>query len=563
MLTDAALTGVSRSPNATARNKILPILGTVVALTLQAPAAASVNTQEWKNIAGTTVTSVDKDGRLTAANLTLTGFAGVLKAAAGVVAGSATTTDLPEGTNLYYTDARARAAITGTLNRITVTVGVVDISASYIGQASITTLGTVTTGTWTGTAIADAYISSAATWNAKEPAIAAGTTAQYWRGDKSWQTLDKTAVGLGNVENTALSTWAGSANITTLGTIGTGTWNATAIADGKIASALTGKTYNALTLTAAAVGFTIAGGTTSKTLTVPLDATVSGTNTGDQTSVSGNAGTATALQTARLINTVSFNGTADITVTAAAGTLTGATLAAGVTASSLTSVGTLTALTVSGTFTVSNTGVNNIAGNLHIGSASSAARAFRIAGITLSGDNQIGALISPTFTSASTTSGTTMDLTLATAASAFTVTNGYCLRLETPSIGAASAITTNYALKIENQTGGGTNYAIKTGTGLHDFGDDLKMTTVGKGLYVKEGSNATMGTATLVLGTATVNTTKVTANSRIFLCSESLGTITSPVAVAVTARTAGTSFTITSANLTDTSVIAWIIVEPA
>jgi hypothetical protein len=39
--------------------------------------------------------------------------------------------------------------------------------------------------------------------NAKENTIAAGTTAQYYRGDKTWQTLDKTAVGLGNVENTS------------------------------------------------------------------------------------------------------------------------------------------------------------------------------------------------------------------------------------------------------------------------------------------------------------------------------------------------------------------------
>ena len=39
--------------------------------------------------------------------------------------------------------------------------------------------------------------------------------------------------------------------------------------------------FNSLTLTSVAVGFTIAGGTTSKTLTVPLDASVSGTNTGD------------------------------------------------------------------------------------------------------------------------------------------------------------------------------------------------------------------------------------------------------------------------------------------
>ena len=36
-------------------------------------------------------------------------------------------------------------------------------------------------------------------------------------------------VGLGSVENTALSTWAGTSSITTLGTIATGTWNGTAI----------------------------------------------------------------------------------------------------------------------------------------------------------------------------------------------------------------------------------------------------------------------------------------------------------------------------------------------
>jgi hypothetical protein len=39
---------------------------------------------------------------------------------------------------------------------------------------------------------------------------------------------------------------------------------------------------------------------------------LSGTNTGDQTTITGNAGTATALQTARNIQGVSFNGTADI-----------------------------------------------------------------------------------------------------------------------------------------------------------------------------------------------------------------------------------------------------------
>ena len=46
-------------------------------------------------------------------------------------------------------------------------------------------------------------------------------------------------VGLGYVENTALSTWAGSTNLTTLGTVATGTWQGTAIADSYVASAST------------------------------------------------------------------------------------------------------------------------------------------------------------------------------------------------------------------------------------------------------------------------------------------------------------------------------------
>jgi len=64
------------------------------------------------------------------------------------------------------------------------------------------------------------------------------TTGSY--SDPAWITsLAASKVGLGNVENTALSTWAGSTNITTLGTITTGTWTGTAIA---IANGGTGAT---------------------------------------------------------------------------------------------------------------------------------------------------------------------------------------------------------------------------------------------------------------------------------------------------------------------------------
>lgn len=55
----------------------------------------------------------------------------------------------------------------------------------------------------------------------------------------SWSTVTKSDVGLANVENTALSTWAGSTNLTTLGTIATGTWNANTIGVTKGGTGLT------------------------------------------------------------------------------------------------------------------------------------------------------------------------------------------------------------------------------------------------------------------------------------------------------------------------------------
>jgi hypothetical protein len=132
---------------------------------------------------------------------------------------------------------------------------------------------------------------------------------------------------------------------------GTGTVTSVSVvtANGVSGSVATATTTPAITLTLGAItpssvnGITLSGSGsvansgTSSLSTFTGSGTSSGTNTGDQTNISGNAATATALQTARSINGTSFNGTADITVAAAAGTLTGATLAANVTASSLLS----------------------------------------------------------------------------------------------------------------------------------------------------------------------------------------------------------------------------------
>jgi hypothetical protein len=44
--------------------------------------------------------------------------------------------------------------VVGTADRITVNADSVDIASTYVGQSSITTLGTITTGVWNGTDVA-------------------------------------------------------------------------------------------------------------------------------------------------------------------------------------------------------------------------------------------------------------------------------------------------------------------------------------------------------------------------------------------------------------------------
>lgn len=100
-----------------------------------------------------------------------------------------------------------------------------------------------------------------------------------------------------------------------------------------------------------------------------------------------------------------------------------------------------------------------------------------------------------------------------------------------------------------------------TGTRNLNLNANLVLPTVGDGLKIKEGANATMGRAVLVAGVVIVNTNKVTATSEIFLTSNVDGGTVG--FVRVSARVAGTSFTITSSNVLDTSTIAWIIIEPS
>ena len=86
---------------------------------------------------------------------------------------------------------------------------------SYTGASSITTLGTIGTGTWQGTAVAVSYGGTGATSASSARAnlgLAIGTDVQAYS-----STLAAVVGG----------TYAGATSITTVGTISTGTWSAT------------------------------------------------------------------------------------------------------------------------------------------------------------------------------------------------------------------------------------------------------------------------------------------------------------------------------------------------
>lgn len=91
-------------------------------------------------------------------------------------------------------------------------------------------------------------------------------------------------------------------------------------------------------------------------------------------------------------------------------------------------------------------------------------------------------------------------------------------------------------------------------------GGVAEVSSLGFGFAVKEGANAKQGVSTLVAGTVTVANTNVTASSRIFLTTQTPGGTAG--FLVVSARVAGTSFTILSSNAADTSVVAWEIFEP-
>ena len=305
----------------------------------------------------TSTTSYASGGTISGTSLTLTAATatnpGLISTGAQTIAGAKTFSSDVTATNFLgnATTATTAGNITATSN------------TTLTSLSNLSTVGTITTGVWSGTTIAVSKGGTGATTAAdartnlgaesvsnKSTATdlgASGTSDVLYPSQKAVKTyvdqqVAAAGVADGSITNAKL---AGSitasklvgTDITTVGTITTGVWSGTAIANNKLANSAV--TIGSTNIALGATSTTLAG------LSTVTSTNFVGALTGN---VTGNASTATKFAATKNINGVAFDGSADITVTADASTLTGATLKSTVTGSSLTSVGTLNGLTVTG-----------------------------------------------------------------------------------------------------------------------------------------------------------------------------------------------------------------------
>jgi hypothetical protein len=384
--------------------------------------------------------------------------------------------------------------------------------ASWAGSPNVITLGAVTTGTWNATALADAYIASAAAWNAKQT------------GDATLTTLSgKSTSGTGSI---VLSQTPSLTNPLITGatdsfTIGNGGWFTTAVP------------Y---------LRPTINGG-------IAFDIMPRGSAGGDcwidicSTDVVSNSANFEDLDLKKKLNGPAYIG-ANAAGTGVVRDLMFQTQGGNIGVGALFSptngffpaslmhlasnTNTDLSLSSAGTGAFAGLRAYHSRGTAAVPTASQGGDILLFVGTRGFGDNQYnlasdsGILFqaSENFTNAA--HGTTISLQTTTPATSTRVER----------------------LKVDVD--------VTVGTG------HLVFATAGKGVQYKSGANARAGNATLVNGTVTVANTGVTANTLVMLSCKTPGGTLGFLSYEVTA---GTSFTINSSSSTDGSVVSYQLIE--
>jgi hypothetical protein len=105
--------------------------------------------------------------------------------------------------------------VIGTSGTITVSADAVTIASDYVGQSTITTLGTIGTGVWNGTAIANANLAnSAVSFGSVSVSLGASDATP------AFDLADATGYGAGDLAGATLASGVTASSLTSLGTIG-------------------------------------------------------------------------------------------------------------------------------------------------------------------------------------------------------------------------------------------------------------------------------------------------------------------------------------------------------
>lgn len=337
----------------------------------------------------------------------------------------------------------------------------------------------------------------------------------------------KTDLSLNLVENTALSTWVGSANITTLGTIGTGTWEATdvGIAHGGTGQSTAQLAINALSAVGAATNEHVltkdtgtgnaiwkvtGGGVAAHAIldgTVHTDSVADGVTRGSL--IYGNATPKWDELVIGAADTFLGSDSTDASWRTAAQVLASLSGEAGAAFSwnsqDLTSVGDITAghlglggEAVDSRYVIDSDETMTITDNSSRASIYTQLQVAKTSAVftdtawglfnwvaldstntqnwtNFLGLRGVGAFVQTEGSSSGTITGTTSFYGFSTFANAATVTNHYGCYLATPTV-AGGKLINEYGLYIADQNTGATlNYSIYTGLGIVRLGGSLQV----------------------------------------------------------------------------------------
>ena len=445
---------------------------------------------------------------------------------------------------------------------ITSSGGVPSISTTIplTTQLNITQLGTITTGTWNGsivgltyggtnasltasnggifysTASTGAILSGTATAN--QVLLSGSSAAPNWStavypstttiNQILYSSASNTITGLTTANNGVLITSSGGipsisstlptavqGNITSVGTIGSGTWNGSTIGVG----------YGGTGITSTTAYSVLCGGTTS---------------TGALQSVAslGTSGQILTSQGASSLPIWTNVGTGTVTLITAGTGLSGGTM------------------TTSGTISITNTAVT--------------AGSYTYASFTVNAQGQLTAASSGTTPVTSVSGGTGITITGSTTPSV-AITN--------TTVTAGSYIAANITVNAQGQLTAASNSGAVIGpnsavsNNIATFNGTTGQLVQDSGIasnsvvtVINTGTAATCGIGTLSSGTATINTTAIKTTSIVNITRNSgTGTpsFTNAGELNVGSIISNTSFIISSSNILDSSGFSWQIVNPA